>query len=178
MIDGKEYILEMPIRPDYAFIRAHKADTYGNLIYWGVYRADQPVMAMAAQKTIAEVDEIVEIGDIDPEHVVTPSIFVDGIVKVPENGYGSNERARELNEKAHGKRNGAAIAVSVVIPCDGGDKNERKIRSRSDRHESDQRAERRGLRQSRHWYTQFVRPSYARRRPFSRRKTARWDMVP
>ncbi|MFO7965816.1 MAG: CoA transferase subunit A [Desulfobacterales bacterium] len=96
VIDGKEYILEMPIRPDYAFVRAHKADTYGNLVYWGVYRADQPVMAMAAKKTIAEVDEIVEIGEIDPEHVVTPSIFVDRIVKIPEGGLGSNTRAKAL----------------------------------------------------------------------------------
>ncbi len=96
VIDGKEYILEMPIRPDYAFIRAHKADTYGNLVYRGVYRADQPVMAMAAKKTVAEVDEIVEIGEIDPEHVITPSIFVDRIVKVPEGGLGSNERAKEM----------------------------------------------------------------------------------
>jgi 3-oxoacid CoA-transferase A subunit len=98
-IDGKEFILEMPIRPDYAFVRAHKADTYGNLIYRGVYRADQPVMAMAAKKTIAEVDEIVEIGEIDPEHVVTPSIYVDRIVKVPEGGFGSNERAKEMITK-------------------------------------------------------------------------------
>lgn len=99
VIDGKEYILEMPIRPDYAFIRAHKADTYGNLVYWGVYRADQPVMAMAAKKTIAEVDEIVDIGEIDPEHVITPSIFVDRIVKVPEGGFGSNQRAKEMITK-------------------------------------------------------------------------------
>ncbi|MBN1615255.1 MAG: CoA transferase subunit A [Deltaproteobacteria bacterium] len=89
VIDGREYLFEKPIKPDYAFIRGHKADFYGNLVYWGVYRADQPVMAMAAKCTIAEVDEIVELGGIDPEHVVTPGIFVDRIVKVPEDAMGS-----------------------------------------------------------------------------------------
>lgn len=99
VIDGKEYILEMPIRPDYAFIRAYKADKLGNMIYWGIYRADQPVMAMAAKTTIAEVDEIVEVGEIDPEQVVTPGIFVDRIVKVPEGGLGSTEQMKGLLRK-------------------------------------------------------------------------------
>ncbi len=96
VIDGKEYILEMPMRPDYAFIRGYKADNLGNLVYWGVYRENHPVMAMAAKVTIAEVDEIVEVGEIDPEHVVTPGIFVDRIVKVPEGSLGSPQRAKEL----------------------------------------------------------------------------------
>lgn len=96
VIDGKEYILEMPICPDYAFVRARKADKLGNLTYWGVFREDHPVMAMAAKITIAEVDEIVEVGEIDPEHVVTPGIFVDHIVKVPEGGLGSSEQMKAL----------------------------------------------------------------------------------
>lgn len=96
VIEGKEYILEMPIRPDYAFIRGYKADKLGNLVYWGVYRENHPVMAMAAKVTIAEVDEIVEVGDIDSEHVVTPGIFVDRIVQVPEGGLGSPQRSKEL----------------------------------------------------------------------------------
>jgi len=99
VIDGKEYILEMPIRPDYAFIRAHKADGLGNLTYHGVFREDHPVMAMASQTTIAEVDDIVEVGEIDPEHVVTPGIFVDRIVKVPEGGLGSPEQVKALVTK-------------------------------------------------------------------------------
>lgn len=99
IIDGREYIFEKPIKPDYAFIRAHKADTMGNLIYRGVYRADQPVMAMAAEKTIAEVDEIVAPGEIDAEQVVTPGIFVDRIIKVPAGGLGSNERAKDMIRK-------------------------------------------------------------------------------
>lgn len=96
VIEGKEYILEMPIRPDYAFIRGYKADKLGNLVYWGVYRENHPVMAMAAKVTIAEVDEIVEVGDIDSEHVVTPGIFVDRIVQIPEGGLGSPQRSKEL----------------------------------------------------------------------------------
>lgn len=99
VIDGKEYILEMPIKPDYAFVRGYKADKLGNLVYWGVYREDHPVMAMAARVTIAEVDEIVEVGEIDPEHVVTPGIYVDRIVKVPEGGLGSPGRTQELLAK-------------------------------------------------------------------------------
>lgn len=96
VINGRQYILEMPLKPDYAFIRAHKADKLGNLIYWGVYREAYPVMAMAAKVTIAEVDEIVEIGQIDPEHVVTPAIYVDRIVKVPAGALGSPEQTKAL----------------------------------------------------------------------------------
>jgi 3-oxoacid CoA-transferase A subunit len=99
VIDGREYILEKPIKPDYAFVRAHKADRLGNLVYWGIYRADQPVMAMAAKTTIAEVDEIVEIGEIDAEHVITPSIYVDRIVHVPEGGLGSIQRSKQMVER-------------------------------------------------------------------------------
>jgi len=96
VIDGRPYLFEKPIRADYAFIRAHKADRLGNLVYQGTYRTDQPVMAMAAGVTIAEVDEIVEVGEIDPEHVVTPGIFVDRIVRIPEGGLGTERRKREL----------------------------------------------------------------------------------
>ena len=99
VIDGKEYILEKPIRPDYAFIRGHKADKLGNLVYLGTYRTDQPAMAMAAKVTIAEVDEIVEVGEIDPEHVVTPGIFVDRIVSIPEGGLGTPQKKRDLMYK-------------------------------------------------------------------------------
>ncbi len=89
VINGREYLFESPVTVDCALIRARKADRLGNLVYEGVYRADQPLMAMAAKVTIAEVDEIVEVGDIDPEHVVTPGIFVDRIVRIPEDGLGT-----------------------------------------------------------------------------------------
>lgn len=96
VIDGKEYILEKPIRPDYAFIIAQKADKLGNLVYRGTFRVNQPVMAMAAKVTIVEANEIVEAGEIDPEHVVTPGIFVDRIVEIPQEGYGTAKRSKEL----------------------------------------------------------------------------------
>jgi 3-oxoacid CoA-transferase subunit A len=96
VIDGKEYIFEKPIRPDYALIAAHKADKLGNLVYRGTSRGDHPVMAMAAKFTIAEVDEIVEIGGIDAEHVVTPGIFVDRIVEIPEEGLGTTYKLKAV----------------------------------------------------------------------------------
>jgi 3-oxoacid CoA-transferase A subunit len=80
-IDGKTYLLELPIKADFAFIRAKKADTFGNLVYSKTARNSNPAMAMAATITIAEVDEIVEKGEIDPEDVVTPGIFVNYLVK-------------------------------------------------------------------------------------------------
>lgn len=95
-INGMDFLLESPIKPDYAFIRGYKADTLGNIIYQGIYRADQPIMAMAARVTIAEVEEIVEVGGIDPECVITPGIFVDRIVEIPPSGMGTAEKRRRL----------------------------------------------------------------------------------
>lgn len=83
VFDGKEYILELPLRADFAFIRARKADKMGNLVYWRTQRNFNPVMATAADVVIAEVDEIVEVGELDPEVIVTPSIYVDRIVEIP-----------------------------------------------------------------------------------------------
>ncbi len=84
VFDGVECILERALKLDYALIRAHKADRYGNLVYRGTTRAHNPIMAMAADITIVEVDEIVELGEIDPEAVVTPGIFVKRVVKAPK----------------------------------------------------------------------------------------------
>ncbi len=81
-IDGRTYVLEYPIRGDVALIGAHRADRAGNLVYRKTARNFGPVMATAAALTIAEVSEVVEIGAIDPETVVTPSIFVDRVVAV------------------------------------------------------------------------------------------------
>lgn len=80
-IDGIKYILEKAIRADVALIRAHKADTLGNLVYYKTARNFNPLMATAAKTVIVEVDEIVEAGELDPEAVVTPFIFVDIIVE-------------------------------------------------------------------------------------------------
>lgn len=79
--EGRTYVMERAIHADVALVRAHKADTLGNLVYYKTARNFNPLMAMAARFTIAEVDEIVPAGALDPECVVTPHIFVDRIVK-------------------------------------------------------------------------------------------------
>ncbi|WP_299575829.1 3-oxoacid CoA-transferase subunit A [uncultured Williamsia sp.] len=82
-IDGRTHVLEYPIRGDVALIRAHIADRMGNLVYRKTARNFGPVMATAAARTVVEVTDIVETGSLDPESVVTPSIYVDRIVEVP-----------------------------------------------------------------------------------------------
>jgi 3-oxoadipate CoA-transferase alpha subunit len=81
-IDGKDYVLEYPIKADVALIKAYKGDRWGNLIYRKSARNFGPIMAMAADCTIAQVAEIVELGALDPESIVTPSIFVQHVVQV------------------------------------------------------------------------------------------------
>ncbi len=83
VINGREYLLELPLTADFALIKAHKADTLGNLVYRGTARAFNPVMAMAAKVTIVEVDELVQPGELDPEAIITPHPFVSRIVEVP-----------------------------------------------------------------------------------------------
>src|ERR671934_179239 len=75
-IDGKQYVLERPLTADFAFVKAWKGDTAGNLVYRRTARNFNPVMATAATTTVAEVEHLVEAGEIDPDHVVTPGIFV------------------------------------------------------------------------------------------------------
>jgi 3-oxoadipate CoA-transferase alpha subunit len=82
-IDGRDYVLEYPIRGDVALIRAHVADRMGNLVYRKTARNFGPVMATAAAVTIAQVSRIVEVGALDPENVITPAIYVDRLVEVP-----------------------------------------------------------------------------------------------
>ena len=82
-IDGVEYILEHAIKADFSLIRAHCADKAGNLIYRGNMRHFNVISATAARVTIAEVDEIVEVGELDPDRIVTPGIYVDRIVRRP-----------------------------------------------------------------------------------------------
>lgn len=82
-IDGRMYVLESPIHADYALIKAERGDRWGNLTYRMTARNFGPVMAMAAKVTVATVHEIVELGTLDPEAVVTPGLFVQRVVKVP-----------------------------------------------------------------------------------------------
>ena len=81
LIDGRHYVLETPLHADFAFVRAHKGDATGNLVYRRTARNFNPVMATAARITIAEVEQIVEPGAIDPDHVVTPGIYVRHVVR-------------------------------------------------------------------------------------------------
>ncbi|WP_396277829.1 3-oxoacid CoA-transferase subunit A [Glutamicibacter creatinolyticus] len=80
MIDGRGYVLETPIHADVALIKALRADTHGNLVYRKTARNFGPIMAAAAKQAIVQVDEIVPVGGIDPEVVVTPGIYVDTMV--------------------------------------------------------------------------------------------------
>jgi 3-oxoadipate CoA-transferase alpha subunit len=82
VIDGREYVLESPIRGDVALIGAFKGDRLGNLVYRETSRNFNPVMATAATITIAQVDRIVEVGDLDPESIVTPALYTDRVVEV------------------------------------------------------------------------------------------------
>ena len=79
-INGRDYILEYPITADFALVKAHQADRLGNLVYRKTARNFGPVMAAAASMTIAQVAEIVAVGDLDPENIVTPGIFVNRVV--------------------------------------------------------------------------------------------------
>src|SRR5688572_13056748 len=81
-IDGRNYVLEYPIHADLALIKAERGDRWGNLTYRKTARNFGPVMAMAAKTTVATVHEIVGLGELDPEHIVTLGIFVSKVVKV------------------------------------------------------------------------------------------------
>ncbi len=81
LFGATECVLEYPLAADYAFIRAYQGDRLGNLVYRKTARNFNPVMAKAARITIAEVEEIVEVGELDPEVIVTPGIFVKRLVK-------------------------------------------------------------------------------------------------
>ena len=81
-IDGTDYVLEYPIKADFALIKADRGDRWGNLVYRKSARNFGPIMAMAADVTIAQVSKTVELGELDPEHIITPGIFVQHVVQV------------------------------------------------------------------------------------------------
>ncbi len=80
IIDGRGYVLESPIHADFALIKALRADTHGNLVYRNTARNFGPIMATAAKQAIVQVDDIVPVGSIDPENVITPGIYVNTLV--------------------------------------------------------------------------------------------------
>ena len=82
-IDGRPYVLEYPIHADFALIKAQRGDRWGNLVYRKTARNFGPIMASASRCTIAQVREVVNLGDLDPEAIVTPGIFVRRVVEVP-----------------------------------------------------------------------------------------------
>ncbi|MFJ2619811.1 3-oxoacid CoA-transferase subunit A [Glutamicibacter sp. NPDC087344] len=85
VIDGKGYVLESPIHADFALIKALRADTFGNLVYRKTARNFGPIMATAAAQAIVQVDEVVPVGSIDPENVITPGIYIDTVVALGGN---------------------------------------------------------------------------------------------
>ena len=86
-INGRTYVLEHPLPADYAFIRAYRADTFGNLQFRLTQRNFNPIMAMAATITVVEVEnDIVEVGEIEPDHIHLPGIYVNRIVRIPPDG--------------------------------------------------------------------------------------------
>jgi 3-oxoadipate CoA-transferase alpha subunit len=84
LIDGKQYVLEAPLHADFALIKAFKGDRWGNLVYRKTARNFGPIMASAAKTAIVQVSQIVELGELDPENIVTPGIFVQRVVEVPQ----------------------------------------------------------------------------------------------
>lgn len=82
VIDGREFLVEKPLSADFAFLKAHRGDRLGNLVYRGTMRNFNMVMATAAKVVVAEVDELVPVGALNPEAVHTPGIFVDHVVQV------------------------------------------------------------------------------------------------
>ncbi len=82
IIDGQEYVLEKPLIGDVALIQAKKGDRWGNLVYHRGARVNNPAMAGAAKLVIAQVNEFVELGELDPEHIVTPGVFIDRVIEV------------------------------------------------------------------------------------------------
>jgi len=85
-IGGRLYVLESPLAADVALIQAERGDRWGNLVYRKTARNFGPIMAMAAKLSIASVHEVAALGELDPEHIVTPGIFVQRVVRVPRRG--------------------------------------------------------------------------------------------
>jgi 3-oxoacid CoA-transferase subunit A len=101
VLRGREYVLEAPIRGDFAFVKAWKGDEAGNLIYRMSARNFNPMVATAGEVTLAEVEALVPPGAIDPDHVITPGIFIDWIF---QGSYGPKRIEKRTNRPAGGAR--------------------------------------------------------------------------
>jgi 3-oxoacid CoA-transferase A subunit len=102
-INGKQYLLELALEADFALIKAHKADRWGNLVYRGSSRTFNETMAGAAKVTIAEVDEVVDLGELGPEEIVTPAVYVDRVVARPSEYEGEEGEISEEAKASHEK---------------------------------------------------------------------------
>lgn len=91
--DGREYVLERAIAADFALVKAHKGDRHGNLVYRKTAQNFNPLCAMSGRITIAEVEELVEVGELDPEHIHTPSVFVQRVV------VGKNQHEKRIERR-------------------------------------------------------------------------------
>ncbi len=112
-IDGRDYLFEGPMCPDIGLVRADRADQAGNLVYRGSAQGANPLVAMASKITIAEVFEIVEPGELDPEAIGTPGIFVDHIVKIPDDDpCGNRDRQEKIKYLIELILSGATAAVT------------------------------------------------------------------
>ena len=100
VFNGREYLLELPLRADVAFVKAWKADPHGNLVYRKTARNFNPMMATAADLTIAEVEEVVPLGSLDAESIVTPGIFVTMVVK-------GESYEKRIEKRVHRQESGA-----------------------------------------------------------------------
>ena len=101
VLNGREYVLEMPIRGDFAFVKAYQGDREGNLLYRRSARNFNPVVATASEHTVAEVEKLVEPGAIDPEQVVTPGVYVNTIF---QGTYGPKRIEKRTNRPKSGAR--------------------------------------------------------------------------
>jgi 3-oxoacid CoA-transferase subunit A len=102
VINGRPFVLEAPLAAEFAFVKAHRGDRLGNLVYHRTARNFNPMMATAARVTIAEVDELVEPGALDPESIVTPGIFVSHILQGPS--YEKRIERRTVRKAAPGEQ--------------------------------------------------------------------------
>lgn len=107
---GKQYLLEHAIQGDFALIWAYKGDRYGNLVYRGASRTFNATMAGAAKVTIAEVEQLVDVGELDPEAVVTPAVYVDRVVVRPGCGNSTGGRGEAAKTKARSADNCVAYS--------------------------------------------------------------------
>ncbi len=126
IINGIPYIFQEPLIPDVGLVAAEKADKAGNLVFHGTARANNPIIAMAARYTIAEVFEIIEPGELDPDAIITPGIFVDRIVIIPEDDTASKQRRMEWIRASISYREEQKMDEAAEIEADRGIIYERK----------------------------------------------------